>query len=45
MKFWTRRRIMIMIVVIVCGIIFGRLALRAFINLMLGGTMFGGDFL
>ncbi len=41
----TQKRILILIIVIIAGIILGRLAVRAVMNLMLGGTMFGGDIL
>jgi len=41
----TQRRIIILLVVIAAGIILGRLVMRAFMNLMLGGTLFGGNFL
>ncbi|SDM48880.1 hypothetical protein [Lachnospira pectinoschiza] len=43
--FFTPKRIIILIVIIIIGIVLGRLAVRAVLNLMLGGTMFGGDFL
>lgn len=32
-------------VIIICGFILGRLVFRAFLNLILGGTMFGGNIL
>ena len=41
----TQKRILILIIVIIAGIILGRLAVRAVMNLMLGGTMFGGNIL
>ena len=41
----TQKRLIILLVVVVIGIVFGRLAVRAVMNLMLGGTMFGGNFL
>ena len=41
----TRKRIIILIIVIIVGAILGRLAVRGVLNLMLGGTMFGGDLL
>ena len=44
MKF-TQKRILILAIVIIVGIILGRLAVRAVMNLMLGGTMFGGNIL
>ncbi len=44
-KFFITKKFIILIVVILLGIILGRLAVRVVLNLMLGGTMFGGDFL
>lgn len=41
----TRKRIIILIIIIIVAAILGRLAIRAVLNLMLGGTMFGGDLL
>lgn len=41
----TQKRIIILAVVVIAGIILGRLAIRAITNLMLGGTLFGGNFL
>ena len=41
----TQKRIIILLVVIVIAFVLGRLAIRAFMNLMMGGTMFGGNFL
>lgn len=41
----TQKRIIILVVVVIAGIVLGRLAIRAITNLMLGGTMFGGNFL
>lgn len=41
----TKKRIIILLVVIIAGIILGRLVMRAFMNLLLGGTLFGGNFL
>lgn len=35
----------ILILVIIAGIVLGRLAVRAVMNLLLGGTLFGGNFL
>ncbi len=43
--FFTEKRIVILVIIILLGIVLGRLAVRAVLNLMLGGTMFGGDFL
>ncbi len=44
-EFFTEKRIVILVIIILLGIVLGRLAVRAVLNLMLGGTMFGGDFL
>ena len=41
----TTNRIIIFLVLIAVGFVLGRLAVRAVMNLMLGGTMFGGNFL
>ncbi len=41
----TQKRILILIIVILAAAVLGRLAIRAFMNLMLGGTLFGGNFL
>ena len=40
-----QKRIIILAVVVIAGIILGRLAVRAITNLMLGGTLFGGNFI
>lgn len=40
-----QKRIIILAVVVIASIILGRLAVRAITNLMLGGTLFGGNFL
>lgn len=41
----TQKRIIILLVVAGLAFALGRLAVRAFMNLMMGGTMFGGNFL
>lgn len=41
----VQKRILILIIVAIIGIIIGRLVFRAFINLMVGGSLFGGNFL
>lgn len=41
----TQKRILILLIVIVAGAVLGRLAFRAVLNVLLGGTMFGGNFL
>lgn len=40
-----KKRVIKLIIVIVVAFILGRLAFRGFLNLLLGGTMFGGNFL
>lgn len=44
-RFLTRKRIIILLIIIVLGVLLGRLVVRAFLNLMVGGTLFGGNFL
>lgn len=39
------KRIIILSVIIVIAFCLGRLAVRAVMNLLLGGTLFGGNFL
>ncbi len=41
----TQKRILILFIIIVVGAVLGRLAFRAVLNFLLGGTMFGGNFL
>ncbi len=40
-----QKRILILIIVIAIAAVLGRLAFRAVMNLLLGGTLFGGNFL
>ena len=40
-----QKRILILIIVIAVAAGLGRLAIRAVMNLLLGGTLFGGNFL
>jgi len=42
---WTKKRIIILIAVILAAAVLGRLAVRAVIDLMVGGSLFGGNFL
>lgn len=42
---FTTKRIIIIAVIVVMGFCLGRLAIRAGMNLLLGGTLFGGDIL
>ena len=41
----TQRRLIIIVILIIVGIVLGRLAVRGFLNLLMGGTMFGGNIL
>ncbi len=41
----TGKRWIILGGVVLIGIVVGRLAFRAFLNLLMGGTLFGGNFL
>lgn len=41
----TQRRWIFLIIIAIVAFVLGRLAVRAVMNLMLGGTMFGGNFL
>lgn len=41
----TAKRIMIIAIIVVVAFVLGRLAIRAGMDLLLGGTLFGGDFL
>lgn len=39
------KRLIIIFVLIIAGIVLGRLAVQGFMNLLLGGTLFGGNIL
>ena len=41
----TKKRLIILLVIIILGAVLGRLAVRAGLNLLLGGTLFGGNIL
>lgn len=41
----TTKRVIIIMAIIIVAVILGRLAVRAVMNLLLGGTLFGGNFL
>lgn len=38
------KRLIIIAVIVIVAFVLGRLAVRAFMNLLLGGTLFGGNF-
>lgn len=39
----TTKKIIFLGIIVIIGFILGRLAFRAIMNLLLGGTLFGGD--
>lgn len=41
----TQKRWIILIIIAVVAFVLGRLAVRAILNMLLGGTLFGGNFL
>ena len=41
----TQKRILILLIIIVVAFVLGRLAVRGGLNLLVGGTLFGGNFL
>ncbi len=41
----TQKRLIILLVIVIIALVLGRLAVRWIMNLLLGGTMFGGNFL
>ena len=41
----AQKRAVILIAIILAAAVLGRLAVRAVLNLLLGGTLFGGNFL
>ena len=41
----AKKRFVVLLIVIITGAILGRLAVRAGLNLLLGGTLFGGNIL
>ncbi|WP_350022390.1 hypothetical protein [Turicibacter sanguinis] len=40
-----KKEVIILIIVMVVAAVLGRLAVRLFLNTLLGGTLFGGNFL
>lgn len=41
----TASRKVILLIIIIAGLVLGRLVVRFVMNLLLGGTLFGGNFL
>lgn len=42
---FDRKRMMALVVIAIIGFILGRLAFRGVLNLLMGGTLFGGNIL
>lgn len=42
---FDKKRIIILVIIALIGFILGRLAFRGFLNLLMGGTLFGGNIL
>ena len=42
---FLQKRLLILLAVVLTAAVLGRLAVRATLNLLLGGTLFGGNFL
>ena len=40
-----QKRLIIIAIITIVGMVLGRLAVRGFMNLLLGGTLFGGNIL
>ncbi len=41
----TQKRLLILAIIAVTAFVLGRLAIRAALNFLVGGTLFGGNFL
>ena len=41
----TTKRIILILAIVIIAFILGRLSVRGFMNLLLGGTLFGGNIL
>lgn len=41
----VQKRLLILAIIAVVAFVLGRLAMRAVLNMLLGGTLFGGNFL
>ncbi len=41
----TQKRLLIFLIIAVVAFVLGRMVVRAAINLLVGGTLFGGNFL
>lgn len=42
---FDKKRIIILVIIVLVGIVLGRLAYRTFLNMLVGGTLFGGNIL
>lgn len=41
----TQKRLLTLAIIVLIAFVLGRLAVRAVLNLLVGGTLFGGNFL
>ncbi len=41
----TQKRLLVLLMIILVAFVLGRLAVRAVMNLLVGGSLFGGNFL
>ena len=41
----TQKRLLVLLIIVIVATVLGRLTVRAVLNLLLGGTLFGGNFL
>jgi hypothetical protein len=41
----NKKKAIVLAVIVMIGFVLGRLAVRAFLNMLLGGTLFGGNIL
>ena len=41
----AQKRLIILLITVITAVVLGRLAVRGIMNLLLGGTLFGGNFL
>jgi hypothetical protein len=41
----TQKRLLVLLMIILVGFVLGRLAVRTIMNLLVGGSLFGGNFL
>lgn len=42
---FEKKQVIILVVIAILGLVLGRLAVRVFLNMLLGGSLFGGNIL